>query len=214
MMIGVLLRLQLYRTRTYPGEVRLILASLALTTCLLAQQPVSNYQPITGKQRGEWFVTSTVGFVSLAGGGVISSAWGTMKNAPVEYGPHWEGFGKRYGMRLTGVSTGNAMEASFGAMWGEDPRYYRHGGTFGQRVKHIIVATFTAPGRDGRYRPAYARFIGNVGNNFLSNTWRVESEADASSAAVRCVWGITGKMGANAFAEFWPDVKRKLRRKP
>lgn len=191
-----------------------ILAGLALyPALLLAQQPVPDYRPATGMQRGVWFVNSTVGFTSLAGAGALSSAWGTMRNSPEEYGPQWEGFGKRYGMRLTGVAAGNAMEASLGALWGEDPRYFRRGGPFAQRVKHIIAATFTAPGHNGAYRPAYARFIGNVGNNFLSNTWRVKSESGAGDAAMRCVWGITGRMGSNAFTEFWPDVKRKLRRK-
>ena len=33
------------------------------------------------------------------------------RQTPSEYGPHWEGYGKRYGIRLTGIATGNAMEA-------------------------------------------------------------------------------------------------------
>jgi len=53
-----------------------------------------------------WFVDSTVGPKSL-GAGVISAAWGTAFNNPEEYGPHWGGFAKRYGMRLTGISTSN-----------------------------------------------------------------------------------------------------------
>jgi hypothetical protein len=73
-----------------------------------------------------------------------------------------------------------------------------------------VKTTFLAPGRDGRWHPAYARYAGNVGNNFLSNTWRVESENSAGDAALRCVWGITGKMAGNAFSEFWPDVKKHI----
>ena len=45
------------------------------------------------------------------------SGWQTARDKPVEYGPSWEGFGKRYGMRLTGVATGNAMEAAIGSIW-------------------------------------------------------------------------------------------------
>src|SRR5712691_9393437 len=132
----------------------------------------SPYQPITGRERWKWFLQSTIGPQSLAGG-VFSAGFGTASNSPKEYGPHWEGFGKRYGMRLTGVSTGNAMEASLGALWSEDPRYFlspRRG--FVTRVKYVIRTTFVAPHRDGTWHLAYARYIGNVGNNFLSNTWR------------------------------------------
>jgi hypothetical protein len=52
-----------------------------------------------------------------------------------------------------------------------------------------------------------------VGNNFLSNTWRADSEANTSNAVVRCVWGVLGRMTSDAFAEFWPDVKRKVFKK-
>jgi hypothetical protein len=117
-------------------------------------------------------------------------------------------------MRLTGVSTGNAIEAGLGAFWGEDPRYFRSPDQhFRARVKYVIKTTFLAPDREGRWRIAYARHAGNIGNNFLSSTWRVGSENGPDDAAVRCIWGITGKMGGNAFSEFWPDVKRIVFRK-
>jgi hypothetical protein len=176
---------------------------------------VPNYTPITAAQRGKWFVKSTVGPGSLLLSGPLGAAWGTMLNRPREYGPHWEGFGKRYGMRLTGVSVGDAMEAGLGALWREDPRYFRSPDrAFGLRVEHIIKTSFEAPGRDGRYRLAYARFVANAGNNFLSNTWRASGDAEASDAVVRCLWGIAGRAASNAFAEFWPDIaKRVFRRK-
>ena len=162
------------------------------------------------KGRLRWFVKSTVGLESLSGG-LISAAWGTGFNNPHEYGPGWEGFGKRYGMRLTGVSTGNAMEASVGALWGEDPRYFRAAGQpFGSRVKNIIRFTFVAYRADGSVHPAYARFAANAGNNFLSNTWRARSESDSEHAVIRIGEGVLGKMAANAFAEFWPDAKRLM----
>ncbi len=91
------------------------------------QAAPTTYIPITPHQRVAWFANSTVGTRSLAGG-LFAAGFGTARDAPHEYGPHWEGFGKRYGMRLTGVSTGNAMEASLGSLWGEDPRYFRAAG--------------------------------------------------------------------------------------
>src|SRR2546427_11720431 len=62
-------------------------------------------------------------------------------------------------MRLTGVSTGNAMEVGFGAFWGEDPRYFRAPDeAFGGRVRNIIKMTFVARRQDGNQAPAYARY--------------------------------------------------------
>jgi hypothetical protein len=203
------------------GQIAVILILVLLLTPLSAlgqsaipDNIVPNYKPITMRERGKWFVVSTVGPMSLFVAGPFSAGLGTWRNRPEEYGPSWEGFGQRYGMRLTGVSTGNAIEASLGAVWGEDPRYFRSPDPeFKLRVKHVVKATFMAPGRDGHWRPAYARYAGNIGNNFLSNTWRVESDNGASDAAVRCVWGVVGRMAGNAFAEFWPTIKKKVFKK-
>jgi hypothetical protein len=179
-----------------------------------ASPSVPNYQPIIPAGRARWFAQSTVGPKSLLLTGPLSAAIGTARNIPSEYGTHGEGWGKRNGMRLTGIATGNLIEASLGAMWGEDPRYFPSP-TRGiwPRVNYVIRTTFLAPHADGRWRPAYARFAGDVGNNFLSNTWRADSEANTSGAVVRSVWGIVGRMGSQAFTEFWPDVRKKIFRK-
>ena len=168
----------------------------------------STYVPITSQQRFHWFVTSTVGPTSLAAG-LFSAGFSTARDTPKEYGPHWEGYGKRYAMRFTGIATGNAMEAGLGALWGEDPRYFREPGRpIKTRIGHAMKATFTAYDREGNVMPAYARYIAIPGNNFLSNAWRADSVANARSAAVRTLYGVLGRMGSNAFAEFWPDLKK------
>src|ERR1700760_2154394 len=92
----------------------------------LAQAAEKTTESITPSERFTWFVNGTVGPATLTGG-LVSAGFGTLTNRPREYGPHWEGFGDRYGMRLTGVVTSNAMEAGLGALWGEDPRYQRAG---------------------------------------------------------------------------------------
>ena len=117
------------------------------------------YEPITGRQRWRWFISQSVGPPSLAVG-VVSAGIATARDKPFEYGPGWEGFGKRYGIRLSGVVTGNAMNAGLGALWGEDPRYFRVGdGPLGHRMRNIVVMTFMARRSDGHLAPAYARYI-------------------------------------------------------
>jgi hypothetical protein len=167
----------------------------------------ATYQPITSRQRLRWFLTNTIGPPHLVGG-LFTSAFGTAVDRPKEYGPGWAGFGDRYGMRLTGISTGNAIEASAGALWGEDPRYFRvPDETFKRRILNAVQLTFKARRRDGRFAPAYARYIAVSGNNFLSNTWRVDSEANTHDAVIRTVDGFAGRLASNLFEEFWPDIK-------
>jgi hypothetical protein len=177
----------------------------------IASAPVGTqsapYQPITGQERLIWMVKNTLWPQHLAGG-VITSGVGTALNHPREDGPHWGGFGERFGVRLTGVATSNVMEAGIGALWGEDPRYFPvPEDSFGQRAKNVIKMTFLARRPDGNYEPAYARYIAVTGNNFLSNAWRPDSEADVQHALIRTAEGFAGRMGANAWDEFWPQAK-------
>ena len=202
-----------------PGHVLAVL--LLVNASAAAQMPShqstvsfrkgpDSYQPITGRQRLNWTIKSTVGPVSLAAG-AFSASFGTAMNRPREYGPHWEGFGKRYGMRFTGIATGNLMEASLGALWGEDPRYFRATGqSVKGRIKNVIVMTFAARQADGELAPAYARYVGISGNNFISNNWRADSESSLGDACLRTALGFAGRMGSNAFAEFWPTLSNHL----
>ena len=168
------------------------------------------YTAMTATDRLEWFTKSTMGPQSTAAG-VFSAAIGTAMNAPEEYGSQWKGYGSRYAMRLSGISTSNAMEAGLGTLWGEDPRYYKTRGlTVKQRIGNVMKTTFTAPRPDGHYAPAYARFIAIPGSNFLANTWRPDSEADVQHAAIRTLYGFLGHMGSNAFQEFWPDAQKLI----
>jgi hypothetical protein len=204
--------------KSSPGHVLAVL--LVVTAGAAAQrldQPAkafgntaTSYQPITDRQRLNWAVKSTIGPVSLTAG-LFSAGFGTAMNRPREYGPHWEGFAKRYGMRFTGIATGNLMEASVGALWGEDPRYFRATGQpVKGRIKNVIVMTFVARRADGELAPAYARYVGISGNNFISNIWRADSESGVGDACLRTALGLAGRMGGNAFAEFWPTVTRQL----
>jgi hypothetical protein len=189
-----------------------VAAASAQANAAVVLAPVP-YQKITPVGRFQWAVDSTIGVPNLAGG-LFSAAFGTWRNRPPEYGPHWEGYGKRYGMRLTGGSVSNFLEAGLGAAWGEDPRYFRVGKSrgIGGRIGNAIKYSFVAHGRDGRTMPAYARYTALTASNYLSNTWRAQGEAKASDAATRIGYGFLGKLIGNTFTEFWPDIKAMLRR--
>jgi hypothetical protein len=168
------------------------------------------YEPITGKQRVRWALVDPFIPAHLVGG-LFSSAFGTAVDHPKEYGPGWGGFADRFGMRLPGIVTSNVMEATAGALSGEDPRYFRSPDEpFASRVKNIIKQTFYARHPEGGFAPAYARYMAYTGSNFLANAWLPSSEANANDALIRTGEGFLGRMAGNAFSEFWPDVKQRL----
>jgi hypothetical protein len=171
------------------------------------------YLPVTPRESLRWFITSTIGRTRLAGG-VFVSACGTALDRPKEYGPHWDGFAERYGMGMAGSAIANALDATSGHLLREDPRYFRvPDRPFKARLGNVLRVSFLARHDDGSFGPAYARYIAIVGSNFLPNTWGVPSEANARAALLRASEGFAGRTAANAFEEFWPDVKRLVFRK-
>jgi hypothetical protein len=176
----------------------------------LVNAPEPSDQTITGKQRLQWIIKGTVGAKSL-GTGFLSAGLGTARDKPPEYGTHWDGFTERYGMRLTGIAPERVMEAGLGDLWGEDPRYHRiEGQPWRGRVKHVLVSPFAIYSADGDISPAYARLISMPASNFLSNTWRPDSESSAAAAGRRTALGFVFRMAGNAFTEFWPDMKQHM----
>jgi hypothetical protein len=174
---------------------------------IAAQAP---YRTISGEERVRWAARETFGPQSFLIG-TFTAGIGTARDHPEEYGPHWDGFAKRYGMRFTGVASSHVIEAGLGAIWGEDPRYVRNQNLpFKHRLGNVFLYSFAARNRQGKLMPAYARYIAIPGNNFLSNTWRVNGEADTSSALTRSAYGVLAEISSNAWNEFWPDVKRKV----
>jgi hypothetical protein len=154
-----------------------------------------------------WVLKNTVEPQRLFGDAVYAGIE-TAENSPQEYGPHWDGFGKRAGILLAGAAVSNTMEATLGSLWGEDPRYSRvPDESFGSRVKNVFVQTFVTRGRDGNLHPAYARYIAIPGSNFLSNTWRADSQAKNDDAVYRTLEGFGARMASNAYNEFWPSVR-------
>jgi len=173
----------------------------------------SQAAPLTLSARYRWAALSSVSASKLAGYS-ISSAWSTMTNKPVEYGPHWDGYAKRFGIRAANGATGTMMEASLGALWNEDPRYVRASGQpLKSRLAHVVKMTFLARNQNGDLMPAYARYISVPANSYMTNAWRADSEADAHHAVARIPMAFLNRAIGNVFAEFWPDATRWLHRK-
>jgi hypothetical protein len=168
------------------------------------------YLPMAPSESLRWFITNTAGPPHITGVAFVSS-YSTAFNRPEEYGHNWRGFADRFQIDMAGSAASNAVEASAGAFLREDPRYFRASQQpFKARLGNVVRLTFLARGSNGSFGPAYARYMGIVGSNFISNAWRVHSEADTQDALIRSSEGFAGRMAANAFAEFWPDIQKHV----
>jgi len=163
---------------------------------------------ITGGGRIMWALNSTIGPGSLFIG-ALQAGWGNLTNRPPEYRGGMEGFGKRFGLRLSSVGTSNVMEASLGAIWGEDPRYRpSHETTVHGHFAHALKMTVMAQRSDGSLAPAYARYIAYAGSNAISDAWRPDSQLTVGSTMSRIGERFAGRFLGNAFREFWPVIKQ------
>ncbi len=167
-------------------------------------------QQITFRQNINWFIASKFGPQHLAGE-IFLSDFGTALDRPKEYESHWKGFDDRYGILKTSTIIGNDIEVGAGVILREDPRYFRAPDrAIKVRVRNVLWLRITARGGHSTLGPAYGRYMAIAGINFLSDTWRVYSKANARDALLRTSEGFAGRMAANAFEEFWPDVKKRV----
>lgn len=194
--------------------MKLYFCVIAISILPLSAQttPPQPYVPLTAEQRVTWFVQKTYGPKSLFITGPISAGFRTYRNRPVEWGPHWEGFGKRYGARLLNNSVTNSIEGALGAAWDEDPRYFRIGqGPATTRLRHIVKSTFLSRYSDGRYRFGAAKAIGITGGSFAQKIWMPDSVTTNRDCMVRIGTGYGGRLLGNFFREFVPDLKKAVR---
>ncbi len=173
-----------------------------------------SYVPITGMQRIAWTVDGTVGKRSLTVVGPLATVWQTAFNSPEEWGRGVSGIAKRYAQREADVAISNSIEAGLGALWGEDPRYIRSGRKgIWPRARYAMRTVFLAQRRDGSLKPAWGRYAGNTLNNVIENAWLPPSVTTPGQTVMRSALGFLGRLGGNAWEEFWPDVARRFRKK-
>lgn len=172
------------------------------------------YVPITGVQRIDWIVDGTIGRRSLTVVGPLATVWQTGFNSPEEWGRGAAGIAKRYAQREADVAISNTIEAGLGALWGEEPRYIRSGRKgIWPRARYAMKTVFLTQRRDGSLKPAWGRFAGNTVNNLIENTWLPPSVTTPGQTALRSGLGMLGRLGGNAWEEFWPDVVRRFKKK-
>jgi hypothetical protein len=183
---------------------------IAIGLSAFAQSPTpktTTLPPIDAAARVKWLASQNLAPTAILEDIAISAIL-TGTNTPEEYGPHWEGFGKRVGLAAADFGVLTVMEAGLGSLWGEDPRYERTvGQSFKSRLGHVIKMTFMANNKDGSLRPAYARYLALSGGSFLENAWTPDSQSSTGDAIQRAGYSFLSRMGGNAFKEFRPRHK-------
>jgi hypothetical protein len=165
---------------------------------------------ITAAERAEWVGQSVYGPRSLAAG-VFVAGFQTYADWPSEWDHTWLGLGRRYVARDAAIATSNSIEASLGAAWGEDPRYFRCScNNVRDRAANAGKLTLLSRRSDGHFAPAWARYAGTATGSVVQNAWLPPSLDRWQQVALREGTAFAGRFVGNLWTEFWPDIRRHL----
>ena len=149
-------------------------------------------------------------FLKSAAGAALEQ-W---RNAPPEWEQGAEGYGRRYASSYGFNGFKNIVQFGLDSTLHEDPRYFATGKKgIVRRAVYAALQSVYCRTDSGRSRFAFARVGSAYSAGFISNLWEPDRVATVPQALVRGSESVAIDAGSNVFKEFWPDIKKKLRRK-
>ncbi len=135
-------------------------------------------------------------------------------DTPTEWGQGGSGYGKRFGSTVACSGIHSALAFGLDASLHEDPRYYRatSGGLL-RRAGHALRGTILTHTDKGTETLALWRFGSAYGAAYLSNQWYPGRLNTVTLGFSEGSLQLGFDLASNVAAEFWPDLKRMIRRK-
>lgn len=174
--------------------------------------PAPRYQPLTSRERWNLYAKKTYGPEAWARDAFVSGLR-QLKNEPPEWGQGAAGYGHRFGAGFARHVVRASIEYGGGALLGEDPRYERCQcrGAF-PRAGHAVKSTFLARNREGERVLAAARLTGIYGSQVIALAWYPKRYTVVGDGLRWGTLSLGFNAGFNVLREFWPDLRRSLRR--
>jgi len=137
------------------------------------------------------------------------------ENSEPSFGQGAEGYAKRYGIRLAdGVIENFMAHAVFTSFLHQDPRYYQLGkGRFMHRLGYAVSRIVITHSDSGATQFNFSEILGS-GSAATLSTYTYHPQIEHNFGDVANVWVTQIGYDALGFVlkEFWPDMRRKLRR--
>jgi hypothetical protein len=141
---------------------------------------------------------------------------GQATNSESGYGQGAGGYGKRYAAIFGDTTIKNFLVvAALPSLFRQDPRYYRKGkGGFASRTLYALNRVFVTRSDSGRQQFNAPEIFGSVIAASIS-TYSYHPDADRKFGSVAATWGaqLGGDVYGFMIKEFWPDIRRHLRKK-
>jgi hypothetical protein len=146
---------------------------------------------------------------------VAGAALDEAREHPAGWGRGWDSFGVRVTSHLGQHLIKEQIMFGVEALDHETPGHLRSRRTgFKNRLKDAIKYTFVSASDSGGMMPAYSRFAGAYGAAFISRTWYPREYHTLSSGLYTGTSSLGIDVGLNVLREFYPDIKKKVFRRP
>lgn len=138
------------------------------------------------------------------------------QNSFPDYGQGAEGFGRRYGAAFgDSVSSNFFSNFVYPVLLKEDPRYFRRGqGSVKRRIGYAFLQEFIGHTDQGKRSVNFSNILGALSAGGVSNLYYPEADRGftltMSRAGIALLYGSIGGL----LNEFWPDIHRKLKKRP
>lgn len=171
------------------------------------------FEPISAATKFKLSLKTMSDPVTVSFLGVIA-LMGQAQNSEPSYGQGLQGYGKRYATTFANTGIGTLMTTSvFPTMLHQDPRYFQLGsGGKLHRLKYAVSRIFVAPADSGQLQFNYSEIVGNAVAAGISNTYLPQNQRTLGNTLN--VWGTDILLNTicNVAKEFWPDLRRKIRK--
>lgn len=171
----------------------------------IGRLPAATKFKLTAKTMTDPITVSFIGAIALLG---------QARNSDPTYGQGFAGYDKRFATFYADTGIGTLMTSSvFPTVLHQDPRYFQLGrGGFRRRFVHAAASILVARSDSGEVQINYSQVVGNAVAAGISNAYHPESQRTLGNTVH--IWGTDTllNMVCNEAKEFWPDVRRKLRK--
>lgn len=130
------------------------------------------------------------------------------------YGPGMKGVAQRYGANLADAEARSFFQTFlFSSLFHQDPRYHRvgRGGVF-YRASYAASRVLIGRTDDGRSTLNWPEFLGVAATVTLGNAYYPEQDCGPVRTLSRGFGSIGSDATTEIMREFWPDVRKVLRR--
>ncbi len=181
----------------------------------LTLENANQVPPLTAGQKFKVVARSSFDYVQYPWYGFLSGISQAEDSEP-GYGQGAAGFGKRFGSATADGTIENFLtSAVFPSLFRQDPRFFQSGkGGFWHRTGYAVSRVFVTRNDSGHSQANYSEIFGSALAAGAS-TYSYHPHEDQNVRNALSVWGTQVGYDTITYVvkEFWPDIRRKMRKK-